>query len=115
MSNSNKPIPAPLPIPLPIPPSPSPSPSPSLPMGGYDQYGCLPSAGYYFSPSSSSCCKCTGCDEPPRPWVCDPSELSATGSMDPFGCKKPGQVYDYQTGGCCNCECIMPNGNPNQS
>jgi hypothetical protein len=87
-------------------PAPTPTPVP-LPQPNTDMYGCLANQGYYYSPSSGSCCKCDGC-ETPKPWVCKPDQLSATNSMDPHGCNTGTQVYDYSTGNCCNCVCMAP-------
>lgn len=111
MSNMPSSPSAPMPNPM---PSPTPSGPPVIPLPPPDGYGCLPSAGYYFSPSQGACCRCSGCEDP-QPWTCNANGLPATGSMTDHGCRAPGQIYDYQSGNCCSCECIAPIGNPNQS
>jgi hypothetical protein len=101
----NKPPVSPI---TPITPSPPVKPSPPKPQ--LDQYGCYASAGYYWSPSENSCCKCDA-GHPPQPWVCNPSELPTTGSMTWHGCKEPSQKWDAMHNTCHDCQC-MPPGKP---
>lgn len=75
-----------------------------------DGYGCPSAAGFVWSPSEGMCCKQLSCKDP-QPWVCDANQLPNTGSMDWHGCKNPKQMYDYQSGNCCNAICITPNFN----
>ena len=72
-----------------------------------DAYGCVPSAGYYWSPSEGLCCNCSP-GQDPAPWVCSPAELPTTGSMDWWGCKRPSQLYDVSTQKCSSCVCVLP-------
>ena len=94
----------------------SPSPPPPLIPGkpdplptqnNFDGYGCAAMAGFIWSPSDGMCCKQMDCKDP-QPWVCNPSQLPSTDSMDWHGCKKPNQTYDSKTAQCCNAVCMLP-------
>ena len=98
------------PMPTPVP---TPTPPPNKNLNPYDSYGCNVSAGYYFSPSQSACCKCED-QGPPSPWVCTSSQLSKTESITDRGCRTD-QTYNMNNNHCYDCMCVAPYNNPNQS
>ena len=117
MSAKNQPSSPPPPMKSPTMPS---TPSPLTPQkipsslppqqNKFDQYGCASNSGFFWSPSDASCCKSNDCSDP-HPFVCNPHQIPVQNSMDWHGCKKPSQIYDSQSGTCCNALCMAPQQN----